>query len=154
MYSTKEDSECTVIIDEVENHLHPTMQRQVLSDLVEAFPNARFIVSTHSPLVVGSVKDSSVYVLEYNDSKKIIGQALDFANKARTAAEILDEVLGVSFTMPLWVEDEYNRIIDKYTKEERLRNKNDFLQMRHELANCGLDKLLPQMIVDTIGEVQ
>ncbi|MBP7722945.1 MAG: AAA family ATPase, partial [Alphaproteobacteria bacterium] len=42
-------------IDEVENHLHPSMQRQVLGDFLEAFPNVCFIVSTHSPLIVGSV---------------------------------------------------------------------------------------------------
>lgn len=55
MYSTEEQKHFTVIIDEVENHLHPSMQRQVLGDFLEAFPNVCFIVSTHSPLIVGSV---------------------------------------------------------------------------------------------------
>lgn len=46
MFSTKENLDFTVIIDEVENHLHPTMQRSILQDLILAFPAARF----HSPL--------------------------------------------------------------------------------------------------------
>ena len=96
MFSTKENSDFTVIIDEVENHLHPIMQRTILQKLLAAFPSARFIVTTHSPLVVGSVKDSSVYALSYNVNNKIMSQYLDLLGEARTASEILDEVLGVS----------------------------------------------------------
>ncbi len=81
MYSTKEHENCTVMIDEVENHLHPTMQRQVLPDLLNAFPDTRFIVSTHSPLVVGSVKDSTIYALVYNEGRQ--GQPSEFYSSQR-----------------------------------------------------------------------
>lgn len=142
MYSTKEHGDFTVLIDEVENHLHPTMQRQVLQDLVKAFPSARFIVSTHSPLVVSSVKDSNIYALKYNNNSKIEGYKLDFRNKARTAAEILDEVLGVSFTMPLWVEDQLKQIVLKYSTKKDISG--DVLgAMRQELSMMGLEKLMP-----------
>ena len=57
--------EFVVTIDEPENHLHPTMQRTLLRRLVTAFPKAQFIVATHSPFMVSSVKDSNVYVLRY-----------------------------------------------------------------------------------------
>lgn len=99
-----------MIIDEVENHLHPIMQRKVLPDLVNAFPNARFIVSTHSPLVVGSVKDSAVYALKHNSAGKVDSHQLDLHHQAKNAIEVLDEILGVSFTMPIWVEDKLNSI--------------------------------------------
>lgn len=36
-----------VSIDEPENHLHPSMQRSLLSRLTDAFPKAQFIVVTH-----------------------------------------------------------------------------------------------------------
>ncbi|MFA5948460.1 MAG: AAA family ATPase, partial [Candidatus Gracilibacteria bacterium] len=97
-YATEETPSFTVLIDEVENHLHPTMQRQILPDFIEAFPHTRFIVSTHNPLIIGSVKESNVYALRYNENNKIVSEQLDFINKAKTATEILDEVLGVSFT--------------------------------------------------------
>ena len=71
MFSTKEVSEFVVLIDEVENHLHATMQRAILPDFLTAFPNVQFIVSTHNPLIVGSVKDSNVYVLKYNKNNKV-----------------------------------------------------------------------------------
>ncbi|WP_219583998.1 AAA family ATPase, partial [Vibrio parahaemolyticus] len=97
MFSSKENRKFTVIIDEIENHLHPTLQREILQNLVDAFPDASFVVSTHSPLVVGSVKESKVYVLRYNLENKIESQELDLVGSAKTATEILDEVLGVSF---------------------------------------------------------
>lgn len=144
MFSTKEKTDFTVIIDEVENHLHPTMQRQILPDLLNAFPNACFIVSTHSPLVVGSVQDSNVYVLKYNENKKIISEKLDLVNQAKTATEILDEVLGVSFTMPIWAEERLKSIVNTYSKKDMTQE--EFANMRKELKEVGLEKLLPEAI--------
>ncbi len=148
MYSTKEKTDFTVIIDEIENHLHPTMQRQILPDLLNAFPKARFVVSTHSPLIVGSVQDSNVFVLKYDDNGKIISTRLDLVNQAKTATEILDEVLGVSFTMPIWAEEKLNTIVATYSQKEM--TKYEFLNMRDELKEVGLEKLMPEAIYDLI----
>ena len=41
-----------VLIDEVDLHLHPRWQREILVQLTEVFPNLQFIVSTHSPVIV------------------------------------------------------------------------------------------------------
>jgi hypothetical protein len=40
-----------VLIDEIDQHLHPTWQRTVAKGFHEAFPNMQFIMATHSPLV-------------------------------------------------------------------------------------------------------
>jgi predicted ATPase len=148
MYSTKENQTFTVIIDEVENHLHPTMQREILPDLVRAFPNVRFIVSTHSPLIVSSVRESHVYALLYGDQKKIVSKLLDFKNKAKTAGEILNEVLGVSFTMPIWAEDELTLLMSKY--EHRVMDEAGFLELRSDLFGAGLEQLMPLAISNLI----
>ena len=66
----------TVIIDEIDEHLHPALQVRVLKALQDTFPKIQFIVSTHAPLVMSSVeprKDENgndinvVYRLEYAD---------------------------------------------------------------------------------------
>ena len=149
MYSTKENEKFTVMIDEVENHLHPSMQRQVLSDLLGAFPRANFIVSTHSPLVVGSVKESAIYVLTYNEYKKIESRRLDFDKKARTASEILDEVLGVSVTIPLWAEKKLNDIVSKFIDEGA--NASELYKIRDDLEEAGLGNLMPSAIHTMAG---
>ena len=48
-------SEAIVLIDEVDLHLHPSWQQRALPDLMRTFPNAQFIVSTHSPQVLTTV---------------------------------------------------------------------------------------------------
>lgn len=148
MYSTKEQANFTVMIDEIENHLHPTMQRQILPNLVNAFPDVSFIVSTHSPLVVGSVQNSNIYVLRYDDNRKITSEKLDLVNQAKTATEILDEVLGVSFTMPIWAEEKLEQIVAKYATKEM--TKEEFKNMRDELKTVGLEKLMPEAIDNII----
>lgn len=42
-----------VLIDEIELHMHPSWQRRILHVLREVFPNIQFIVTTHSPQVLG-----------------------------------------------------------------------------------------------------
>lgn len=64
LYSHDKD-EFVVTIDEPENHLHPSMQRSLLNDFVKAFPKAQFIVVTHSPFIVSSIRESNVYALKH-----------------------------------------------------------------------------------------
>jgi hypothetical protein len=49
-----------VFIDEVESHLHPRWQDRVLPLLCDQFPNVRFVVTTHSPFVLRSLKERAV----------------------------------------------------------------------------------------------
>ena len=143
------EPELVVLIDEVENHLHATMQRSVLPDLLEAFPHVQFIISTHSPLIVASVKESSVYAFRYNEENRVYSEKLDLVNKARNANEILNEVLGVPFTMPIWAENALNRIVSKYaTKEVSEEMVN---AMRAEFKAEGLESLMPLAISKVLG---
>jgi len=148
MFAPKDGSEFTVIIDEVENHLHPTMQRRLLQDLLNAFPTARFIVSTHSPLVVSSVREANVYALRYNSNKKVESERLDLISEAKTASEILDEVLGVSFTMPIWAETRLDEIVRKFGNESG--DEIDFHALRRELTEAGLEKTVPYAIESVV----
>ena len=133
-----------VLIDEIENHLHAAMQRSILPDLIKAFPNVQFIVSTHSPLIVASVKDSKIYAFRYNEDNRVYSEKLDLVNKARSASEILNEVLGVPFTMPIWAEDKLLEIINKYKGQELTESLFD--SMRQEFKDNGLESLMPLAI--------
>lgn len=52
-----------VLIDEVELHLHPGWQRKIVPRLLETFPRCQFILTTHSPQVLGELKDAQAFVL-------------------------------------------------------------------------------------------
>ncbi len=53
-----------VLIDEIETHLHLKMQKNILGILTTVFPNLQFIVSTHSPFILNSGKNTVIYDLE------------------------------------------------------------------------------------------
>ena len=63
----------TVIIDEIDEHLHPALQSRILRALQTTFPKIQFIVSTHAPLVMSSVEkkaENVVYRLWYDEEER------------------------------------------------------------------------------------
>ena len=56
--------EGVALIDELETHLHIELQRKILPFLVTFFPRVQFIVSTHSPYVLTSISDATIFDLE------------------------------------------------------------------------------------------
>lgn len=82
----------TVIIDEIDEHLHPALQVRVLKALHETFPKIQFIVSTHAPLVMSSVEsgeDNIVYKLEYNNGVYSHRELNTYGLDATTIMEVL-----------------------------------------------------------------
>lgn len=53
-----------VLIDEVDAHLHLSLQKNILPTLTTLFPKIQFIVTTHSPFVLNSIANAVVYDLE------------------------------------------------------------------------------------------
>jgi len=61
----------TVLVDEIDLHLHPSLQNKVLNALHQTFPNLQFIVTTHAPMVMTSIENNDeniVYKLRYSES--------------------------------------------------------------------------------------
>lgn len=57
-----------VLIDEVDLHLHPVWQQRILKDLREIFPAVQFIVTTHAPSVINSVRKENLLILSNNEA--------------------------------------------------------------------------------------
>ncbi|EIV7688695.1 ATP-binding protein [Citrobacter freundii] len=64
---TADEMSGVVFIDEIDAHLHVSLQRKIFSFFVNAFPNIQFIVTTHSPFVVQSVNNAIIYDLSTNE---------------------------------------------------------------------------------------
>ncbi|HGF8500248.1 TPA: AAA family ATPase, partial [Acinetobacter baumannii] len=59
---TPEELEGIVLIDEIDAHLHISLQKKILPFFTRLFPQVQFIVSTHSPFVITSTdKYTTVY---------------------------------------------------------------------------------------------
>ena len=66
------DAEGVALIDEIETHLHVDLQKKILPFLTAFFPNIQFIVTTHSPFVISSIKNAVICDLE----KRIVTEDL------------------------------------------------------------------------------
>ncbi|KAM3114839.1 AAA family ATPase [Phormidesmis sp. 146-33] len=88
--------EGVVLIDEIELHLHPKWQREIIPALTRTFPNCQFIVTTHSPQVLGEVK-GKVYQLK-STPEGIIAESLQ--TYGRDSNQILEDVMDVSERSP------------------------------------------------------
>lgn len=81
-----------VLIDEIELHLHPKWQRDVLQRLRDIFKACQFVVTTHSPLVLGEVPARCVRFLEFVDGK--VGVTVPTEAYGMDANRILQEFMG------------------------------------------------------------
>ena len=77
-----------VLIDEVELHLHPGWQQTVLPDLRRVFPEVQFIVSTHSPHVIATVRPEQLRVIDWSGKEAQLIE-VDFSEGAESGL-ILD----------------------------------------------------------------
>lgn len=70
-----------VLIDEVELHLHPQWQKEVVDKLKDVFPNIQFFITTHSPMVVSNINTNQMVVLKNGErvetSSSSYGQKID-----------------------------------------------------------------------------
>lgn len=108
-----------VLIDEPETHLHLSLQYQVLPILTKLFPNVQFIVATHSPAVISSIKNVTVFDLT---SKEIMS----------------DEAVGKSFSELMvshfGLDNEFSSITDEIFDEfnEVLKETRNDIDLRKE----------------------
>lgn len=64
-------TEGTVLIDEIDLHLHPTLQAVVMKGLQNAFPNIQFIITSHAPMIMSSIpfeEGNKIIKLTYSES--------------------------------------------------------------------------------------
>lgn len=61
-----------VLIDEVDKHLHPKWQWNVLNALHDTFPNIQFIITTHAPIVIASCRNAAIQSIEAGQDAKPI----------------------------------------------------------------------------------
>ena len=90
--STLAEAPGFVCIDEIELHLHPAWQREILTSLMDLFPRCQFVVSTHSPQVIGSVAAQHVRLLS-SDRNGHIHVTEPIASKGRDTNYVLEGVM-------------------------------------------------------------
>jgi predicted ATP-binding protein involved in virulence len=86
------EGEGIVLIDEIGMHLHPGWQRMVLPKLISTFVNCQFVVSTHSPQILGEIDANQIRILHQDDNNRI-HLSVPQQSRGLSSNEILDEIM-------------------------------------------------------------
>ncbi len=128
-------SEAVVLIDEVELHLHPSWQQRMLIDLARTFPNAQFIVSTHSPQVLTTVEPQHIVELVRAGDRIVAGPPAGPTYGAE-AGDVLSAVMGVNERPP---ENDFTKALDRYRRlvSEDKGESEEALALREKLEKLS-----------------
>ena len=86
-----------VLIDEIELHMHPSWQRRILHVLKSTFPNIQFIVTTHSPQVLGEAGDDyNIISLKYDEAEDMVVPAFINRMDGLDSNMILEEYMDTA----------------------------------------------------------
>ncbi|MFN3890133.1 MAG: AAA family ATPase [Beijerinckiaceae bacterium] len=86
------DGAAVVLIDELDMHMHPLWQRQVMSLLTGTFPNCQFVATTHSPQIISETQPDRIILLQLKNGQIIAercGQAYGL-----DANYVLEQIMG------------------------------------------------------------
>jgi predicted ATP-binding protein involved in virulence len=101
------------LIDEVDLHLHPKWQLEVMNNLLAAFPETQFIATTHSEEIIASVPSECIIALRRSDSG-VTASTIPPVEGA-TFDRVLEDAMGLPSRRPLAIQrrlDEYWRYVD------------------------------------------
>jgi len=123
----------TVLIDEIDLHLHPKMQKEIIVQLSETFPNIQFIVTTHSPIPMLGAPPNSIFVnVQRDEENRICAKKLDIEIVNLLPNSILsspifgfDELINKNHDPQegLMTEDDYNEAIFYRILEKKIRER-------------------------------
>lgn len=119
-----------VLVDEIDLHLHPRWQQEVVGKLARAFPKLQFILTTHSPLVVGSVQAKNVRVLQESKGEILIS-TLDQEVRGLTSDQVL---LSPSFGLTTVREAEFMKQLAQTEQRARAGDPHAALEFNRMVA--------------------
>jgi predicted ATP-binding protein involved in virulence len=90
-----------MLVDEIDLHLHPSWQQNVLHDLMAAFPHTQFIVTTHSPQVLTTVKRENIRILAQDEDGIWSADMPKEETKGVESSLAMNDVMGVNQIPPV-----------------------------------------------------
>ena len=97
------EAEAVVLVDEIDLHLHPRWQRQIVHNLTATFPRCQFVATTHSPQVIGEVPHQRIQIIAHGrvyspshsfgvDSSRVLEEIMEAHPRAKDVHQLLTEI--------------------------------------------------------------
>jgi predicted ATP-binding protein involved in virulence len=97
------EGDAVVLIDEIDLHLHPKWQRQIVRNLTAVFPRCQFIATTHSPQVIGEIEHDRIQIIANGqvyspthsfgvDSSRVLEEIMDADPRTQEVNALLSQI--------------------------------------------------------------
>lgn len=136
-----EDVQGIVLIDEIEMHLHPAWQWKIVGALQKTFPKVQFIIATHSPIILSSAKDATIFLMKSVNEIKVLDNA--FGYKINDVLELRQGSTDVPEEIAAYY-DKIEKLLDPY-------DENKLAEIQKEITDkYGEDSYVAKSIHDFI----
>lgn len=139
-YDAALKTEGTVLIDEIDLHLHPQLQTVVLKGLTNAFPKLQFIVTTHAPMIMSGVEtndENAIFKLSYTEKN---GYVIEPIQLYGLDASTIIETAQHTIPRDKKVDDRLSQLFD-YIDNEKFSEATDLLSEMKSIFNSTLPEL-------------
>jgi predicted ATP-binding protein involved in virulence len=135
-----------ILIDELDLHLHPKWQMNIIKNLQNTFPNIQFICTTHSPVLLQSIEKEKIIILENGQQS-----TLEFFTKGRDINSVLYDLMGVP-KRP----EEYENKVDNlfgYLEDENIEKSQVLLdELKNDYGQNDNIVQEAQILLDMLNE--
>jgi hypothetical protein len=134
------EMEGTVLVDELDLHLHPTWQVRLIPALKRVFPRLQFIATTHSPMVLPALAAEEVYILSQDAAGSVIATPSAQSPALLTGSELFEAFFELRKLYPGALGDKLHRY--SYLATDPTRSPEEDAAMwllRRELEAAGVD---------------
>lgn len=128
-------TEGTVLIDEIDLHLHPTLQAVVMKGLQHAFPKLQFIITSHAPMIMTGIPmdhQNKIIKLGYNNEEGY--SANEIETYGLDASTIIQAVLGVT-PRSADVEEKLKSLFSLIDNDEYQKASEKLVEMRKQFGD-------------------
>lgn len=150
-----DDMPCVVLVDEIDLHLHPEWQLDIIPRLRTAFPKTTFVVTTHNPLTLQGTRPGEVFVLE-RDAEGTIGITQRDITPGLDANRILTDWFGLPTTLDNDTRDlmaEHLKLLWEKVPESHARRRALERTLRERLgryADTSLERIAQSVVAEVL----
>jgi predicted ATP-binding protein involved in virulence len=129
-----------LLLDEIEVHLHPKWQYQILPLTQKIFPNAQIFLTTHSPFILNSIDNAKIYKLKTEKGEASLDD-VELSETGNSYSYIYENILethnmfGYETTQDLKLFNE----IDKEIAKQDYSREAEFIEVTQNLLKEGLE---------------
>lgn len=123
-----------VMVDEVDLHLHPEWQRRVVPILARTFPKIQWMLTTHSPIVVGTLHHKNIYIMEQSENGTTVRQSEERSYGLNAEQILTSDYFGLTTTRAPGAVNRLKELSDKIQQGD----KEAVFEMMEELTRKNL----------------